>query len=338
MTDKKAFGNFIKAKRTEKNYSQKDLAELLYITESAVSKWERGVSYPDISLIVDICRVLDVSEHEMLSASVDTSARKEKYEAKMYRRIAGAWFWISTISYGIALISCFICNIAINHTLSWFWVLFASLLCAYSFVPTFTSFFKTNKLLVFSVTSLVSICLLLLVCAIYTNTLYWAPTACLGTAIGYVLLCVPILIHKSNLTNIIKRLRFLISFVSAFVLTILLLAAINVWNEFALKPSLLITVYGYMALILCAVLCLFHYNNFIKAGLCTLISGTACYAANYLIEKLFDVETGDSYRVNFSDWENCINGNVQLIILLSVIVISVALTGVGIYKKRKCHE
>lgn len=44
MTDKKAFGNFIKAKRTEKNYSQKDLAELLYITESAVSKWERGVS------------------------------------------------------------------------------------------------------------------------------------------------------------------------------------------------------------------------------------------------------------------------------------------------------
>ena len=47
MTDKKTFGSFIKAKRTEKNYSQKDLAEMLFVTEGAVSKWERGVSYPE---------------------------------------------------------------------------------------------------------------------------------------------------------------------------------------------------------------------------------------------------------------------------------------------------
>ena len=43
MTDKKTFGLFIKAKRTEKNYSQKDLAEMLFVTEGAVSKWERGI-------------------------------------------------------------------------------------------------------------------------------------------------------------------------------------------------------------------------------------------------------------------------------------------------------
>ena len=45
MTDRKTLGSFIKAKRIEKNYSQKDLAELLYVTEGAVSKWERGVSH-----------------------------------------------------------------------------------------------------------------------------------------------------------------------------------------------------------------------------------------------------------------------------------------------------
>ena len=44
MTDKKTFGSFIKSKRTEKNYSQKALAELLCVTEGAVSKWERGGS------------------------------------------------------------------------------------------------------------------------------------------------------------------------------------------------------------------------------------------------------------------------------------------------------
>ena len=45
MTDKKIFGSFVKTKRIEKNYSQKDLAELLFVTEGAVSKWERGVSH-----------------------------------------------------------------------------------------------------------------------------------------------------------------------------------------------------------------------------------------------------------------------------------------------------
>ena len=105
MTDKKTFGSFIKTKRMEKNYSQKDLAELLFVTEGAVSKWERGVSYPDITLISEICRVLDISEHELITASVDTDTRKMKHEARKFRAIRGTWFWIPTISYGVALVT-----------------------------------------------------------------------------------------------------------------------------------------------------------------------------------------------------------------------------------------
>ena len=156
MTDKKTFGAFIKAKRTEKNYSQKDLAEMLFVTEGAVSKWERGVSYPDITLICDICRVLDISEHELITASTDTDTRKLKHEARKFRVIRGAWFWVPTISYAVALLTCFICNLAVNHTLSWFYIVLTALLCAYAFVPTFTSFFKRKKLLVFAVTSYLS--------------------------------------------------------------------------------------------------------------------------------------------------------------------------------------
>lgn len=55
---------------------------------------------------------------------------------------------------------------------------------------------------------------------------------------------------------------------------------------------------------------------------------------NYMSEKLFSVETGDSYIVNFSDWENCVNGNVQLIILLSVTFIGMVLIGIGVYRKQ----
>ena len=78
MQNKTEFGSFIKKRRTEKNYSQNQLADMLYVTKSAVSKWERGISYPDISMISDICRVLDISEHELITASEDTESRIEK--------------------------------------------------------------------------------------------------------------------------------------------------------------------------------------------------------------------------------------------------------------------
>lgn len=147
MTDKKTFGSFIKIRRTEKNYSQKDLAEILCVSESAISKWERGVSYPDITLIADICRALDVSEHELITASTDTDTRKMKHEARKFRAIRGTWFWIPTISYGVALVTCLICNLAVNHTLSWFFVVLAALICAYTFVPTVTVFLSRRNFL-----------------------------------------------------------------------------------------------------------------------------------------------------------------------------------------------
>jgi transcriptional regulator with XRE-family HTH domain len=42
--DNKKFGNFIREKRMEKGLKQRELADLLFVTESAVSKWENGVS------------------------------------------------------------------------------------------------------------------------------------------------------------------------------------------------------------------------------------------------------------------------------------------------------
>lgn len=51
MEDKSTLGKFIQTKRKELGLSQKELAKALYVTESAVSKWERGISYPDITMI-----------------------------------------------------------------------------------------------------------------------------------------------------------------------------------------------------------------------------------------------------------------------------------------------
>mgnify|MGYP004421349029 CR=1 FL=1 len=56
-------GKFIRIKRENAGLSQKQFAEQLFVTESAVSKWERGVNYPDITMISDICRVCLMRRH-----------------------------------------------------------------------------------------------------------------------------------------------------------------------------------------------------------------------------------------------------------------------------------
>lgn len=327
MTDKKTFGSFIKIKRTEKNYSQKDLAEMLFVTEGAVSKWERGVSYPDITLISDICRVLDISEHELITASIDTDTRKMKHEARKFRAIRGTWFWIPTISYGVALVTCFICNLAVSHTLSWFFVVLAALICAYTFVPTVTVFFESKKLLAFTVSTYLSVCLLLFTCAVYTNDLSWFLTACIGILMGYVLLFVPILLSKTNYS----RYKFIISFTVTLVLTVLMMIHIRIRQAFMFGNAILMAVYGFAPAIACAVICTFRFNAFLKAGICTAVSGITLYCANHVAIALFGPSSSSSYQVNFHNWEKCLNGNIQLIVLLSLLFVSAVFFAIGFF-------
>ena len=325
MTDKKTFGSFIKTKRIEKNYSQKDLAEMLFVTEGAVSKWERGASYPDITLITDICRVLDISEHEFITASTDTDSRKIKYEARKFRVIRDTWFWVPTISYAVALLTCFICNLAVDHTLSWFFIVLTALLCAYSFIPTFTSFFKSKKLLVFTATSFISICLLLYTCAAYTNTLFWFPTACIGILMGYTLLFLPVLLSKSRIKNI----RFMISFVLTFFFTIALLQTIYVLQPFMLTSAIKITCYGFIPVFLCCVICMLPFDSYIKAGFCTLLSTVAYYFSGHIVNYLFNLSE-NYYEIDFYNWTQHTGGNVLFIILLSFLFVSAVLISIGV--------
>ena len=65
--DAKKTGCFIAEKRKEKNLSQKELAEYLHITDKAVSKWERGISFPDITILIPLSEVLNVSLYDLLT-------------------------------------------------------------------------------------------------------------------------------------------------------------------------------------------------------------------------------------------------------------------------------
>lgn len=71
-------GKFIADCRKKKNLTQEQLAEKLYITDRAVSKWERGISLPDADKMLDLCKILDINVNELLNG--------EKIDMKDYEK------------------------------------------------------------------------------------------------------------------------------------------------------------------------------------------------------------------------------------------------------------
>ena len=136
MENKKSLGEYIAQRRRALGMTQRQFAEKLYVTDSAVSKWERGLSYPDITLLHDICEILNISEHELLTASEDTEARRAETLARRYIRLVRGWKFGQIACYSLAAVVCFIADLASDGALSWFWVVLASLLTAASLTLT----------------------------------------------------------------------------------------------------------------------------------------------------------------------------------------------------------
>ena len=65
--DARKTGTFIAQKRKAINMSQRELADHLHITDKAVSKWERGLSFPDITILIPLAQILDVSLYYLLT-------------------------------------------------------------------------------------------------------------------------------------------------------------------------------------------------------------------------------------------------------------------------------
>lgn len=65
--DNKKFGDFIKELRKEKQLTQKELGEKLNITDKAISKWERELSFPDIAVLKDLAEFFEIDISELLN-------------------------------------------------------------------------------------------------------------------------------------------------------------------------------------------------------------------------------------------------------------------------------
>ena len=77
--DAQVFGAFVQARRKELGLSQAELAEKIHVTAKAVSRWERGVGFPDIKLLQPLAEALEITIVELMqSERIEKDLPKEE--------------------------------------------------------------------------------------------------------------------------------------------------------------------------------------------------------------------------------------------------------------------
>ena len=184
--EKKSFGEYIRKKRQDLGLTQKELAGTLFVTKSTVSKWERGLSYPDISMVTAICAALHITEHEFFAACDDDQVHTQEQAAKRWRKMVAGMRWFFAVGYAIAIVACFICDLAVFHTLDWFWIVLTSVSLAFCFT-NLPFFVRRNRMSICLGAASGSLILLLLACWWYAGG-WWIVG---GMAITAVCLALP---------------------------------------------------------------------------------------------------------------------------------------------------
>ncbi len=77
-------GNKIRKFREERGLSQKQLAEMINVSNSRISNWEQGINRPDADIIADICGALEVSPSELLGVHL-ASEELTEHEKRLIR-------------------------------------------------------------------------------------------------------------------------------------------------------------------------------------------------------------------------------------------------------------
>ena len=249
MENKKTFGEYICRRRKELGLTQKEFAQRLFVTESAVSKWERGLSYPDVTLLRDICAILEISEHELLTASEDTEGRRVEQLAKKYLALTRNFRLGQYIFYGIVLLVCLIVNLSVDHRLDWFFIAltvtgaFASLTLVPALVEQYRGAWVAGSFTLWTELALLTSCL-------YTGG-DWFPVAAMGTLFGLSIFLVPIALRSLPLPGAWQNRKALLYFTAELVLLLLLLA-VCAWDARAswFPVAAVSVIFGYTLVLL----------------------------------------------------------------------------------------
>lgn len=333
-TNKQAFGRFVIAKRQAVGLTQRDLAERLFVTESAVSKWERGLSYPDITLVASLSRELGISEGELINASDDAETRQIARDALGYRRWKAAIFWSTTLAYTTALVTCFIVNLSVSHTLSWFWIVVTAIAAAFSLTTLPLMRVRPKGWLALG-GFVVSIVALLTAIWLMNGRGSWLPIPIVAILFAVVVIFGPLWLAQASLPLPAGRHRTVIALgLDTIALAALLLVAAGdpiVWITKSLPIAVIALVIPWVVAVVIRYL---PISGLFRAAI--VVAFVGIYAGE-LLQPAIDWVTHVSQPrpVDFSQWHDAyINGNVSVLVLIGSVLVAVILAIAGAVRRR----
>lgn len=320
MEDKSTLGKFIQMKRKELGLSQKELAKALYVTESAVSKWERGISYPDITMISGICEVLHISEHELCTASEDYQQREADLMVKSYKRFVRGYTIITGACYLAAIIPSFIYNVS-HGGIGWFMVLLTSLLLTFSIinVPVLV---RENRALWTLGASTVSLMLLYGAGCLYSHG-DWFIMAALGTLLGEAIVFLPFALRSEVFEKYVRNSKGLVCMAADTVLCFACVIYGTLKYGYAgdFRDGMLATT---ASLVWCWVMFLIirylKVNGFFKSALCFVASAVWVVAMTFVTNLWNGMKLGDIVAFKTAQGDN-----YNLIVCLGLLGIAAVL-------------
>ena len=303
------------------------------MTESAVSKWERGISYPDITLVTAICSALEISEHELITASDDVHQHQLERQARKYRRLRNGYLWTFHGIYGVTLLVCLICNLAIAHTLAWFFIVAASCLTAFS-LTSLPLLVTRRKGLVTLGSFFLTLNLLLLVCCVYTSG-HWFFVSLVSLAFAFSVAFTPIVLRNIVLPGGLCEHKALLSMGADTVLLFVLLAAVSAYQHQLsqlLYPEGVLTLY--LLILPWAFLLVIRYIKVgacFRASICLAISGLYILTINGMSDLITARLPFALPPANLGNWNmHYMNGNLIVVITLACLAAALLFAGIGI--------
>ncbi len=337
-----AFGQFVASKRRLAGLTQRELAERLFVTESAVSKWERGLSYPDISVVIGLAQALGVSEGELITASDDHESPIIEYQAESYRRWRRAVLRGTGIAYAIGVAAAFIVNLTVQHTLSWFWVVLAAVATAFSLttlpllLPRWRGWITLGAFLL-SLFALLGVIRLLYGGEFLTVTV----SAVLFLAL---VVFVPFALRDIGLPEPPRSHRTVLSLgvITVALPLFLYIVLLRTGDEDAFVAPVL-PIAGIVLALAWSVALLIRYlpgHGLFTAAIVTFLVGVFGWAIGPVIDGIITGRSPDFSEVDLTRWvAPYLDGNVTLVVLLACIIAAVVLAGLGIVAivRRRSH-
>lgn len=111
------FGEKLKTERNRKGWSQEELADKLYVSRQAVSKWENGQNYPSIEIIIKVSDLFELTIDELLRSDEELTRKVIKDSKRLaYPRLKAVFDVLFLI--GIVLLAIKLGVLALNKLAS----------------------------------------------------------------------------------------------------------------------------------------------------------------------------------------------------------------------------